>query len=114
MRQNHTAWENKSVCAKKLSSCFDCAVNIALGVPCGGISTLIVQLFAFAQAQFHFYTPLLEIQLERHQCVPLQFDLLLQMANLAFMRQQAAGAAGRERREQRAVAVHHDKSAKQN
>ena len=94
MRQNHTAWENKSVCAKKLSSCFDCAVNIALGVPCGGISTLIVQLFAFAQAQFHFYTPLLEIQLERHQCVPLQFDLLLQMANLAFMRQQAAGAAG--------------------
>ena len=25
---------------------------------------------------------------------PLQFDLLLQMANLAFMRQQAAGAAG--------------------
>lgn len=50
--------------------------------------------FAFAQAQFHFYTPLLEIQLERHQCVPLQFDLLLQMANLAFMRQQAAGAAG--------------------
>ena len=62
-------------------------VNGALCIALGGIGTLVVQLFAFAQAHFHFYAAMLEIKRERHQRIALQFALLVQTPDLTFVRQ---------------------------
>ena len=62
-------------------------VNGALCIALGGIGTLVVQLFALAQAHFHFYAAMLEIKRERHQRIALQFALLVQTPDLTFVRQ---------------------------
>ena len=40
------------------------SVDGALGVALGGVGTLVVELFALAQAQLHLHTAMLEIERE--------------------------------------------------
>ena len=64
---------------------FHGAVDGTLGVALGGVGTLVVELFALAKAQFHFYAAMFEIERKRHQRVSLQLALLVQPPDLVFV-----------------------------
>ena len=72
----------------------DGTVDGTLCIPLGCIGTLVVELFALAQAQFHLDPSMLEIQRKRHQSVALQLALLVQPPDLFFMCQQTPDPQG--------------------
>ena len=63
-------------------------VDRALGVALGGVGTLVVELFALAQAQLHFDAAMLEVERKRHKGVTLQLALLMQPPDLILVGQQ--------------------------
>ena len=66
---------------------FNGPVDGALGIALGGICTLVVELFALAQAQLHFDAAMLEVERKRHKSVTLQLALLVQPPDLILVGQ---------------------------
>ena len=56
-------------------------VDGALGVALGGVGTLVVELFALAQADFHLDAAMLEVERKGNESIALQLALLVHPTN---------------------------------
>ena len=63
-------------------------VDGALGVALGGVGTLVVELFALAQADFHLDAAMLEVERKGNESIALQLALLVQTPDLGLVGQQ--------------------------
>ena len=70
------------------------AANFPFGVAGRHIVPLVVELFAFAKAQFELHSSVLQIDRKRNQSQSLLSDLLLELANLRFVHQELFGPQG--------------------
>ena len=67
------------------------AVDFPLGVPFGHGVALVVQVLAYAHAQVQLHAAVLQIHVQRHQCVALALHRAAQLADLTLVEQKTLG-----------------------